>query len=107
MPGASGGDCPAQPLLRGAVRAMCRYCRRSRLPWVKRSRDVWRAEVGKVELMASRKGPGGFGWWITFGGLAWHIKRAIDHQQNCPRCRNRDLLSVALDLWHLWGLEGA
>jgi len=33
--------------------------------------------------------------------------QAIRHQNACPRCRDRDLIEILLDVAHVWGLEGA
>jgi hypothetical protein len=45
-------------------------------------------------------------FWLTFAGLAVHVKAALDHQKTCPQCRGKDLLVIALDVVHLWGLAG-
>jgi hypothetical protein len=54
-----------------------------------------------VPTMAKGKGPGGFGGWHAVAGLACHVFQAIRHQNTCPRCRDRDLIEILLEVAHL------
>ncbi len=40
---------------------------------------------------------------VGLGVLAIHVGKAINHQKTCPQCVNRDLITIMLDVWHLWG----
>lgn len=38
---------------------------------------------------------------LALAALVFHIWQAGKHQRTCPKCRGRDLFTVALDFAHL------